>query len=257
MAALSVLLAQVMPTAGQGTGAVRLDVEMGSVGSVTEFFRTPLVGQPRTEPDWKPEWRPDGSRPPFPPGARPPLEVIDGDRTPGLTAPAAVWAGVPAGGQVATSDTQVPLPAVLFPIEVFANRAWQSTGVVLNAGQAFEIAAAGRWSMHRDERWCSADGIARDGPLGQVVTQLPNHPSPICPLPLHPAGTLAGRIAGGTPFRIGIGGRFTAPAAGLLELMPNDVFDSAPAGQPCPHCNDPFGHLWNNEGALTVVVTTR
>ncbi|RCK80176.1 MAG: hypothetical protein OZSIB_3680 [Candidatus Ozemobacter sibiricus] len=245
---------------GQGqpvpaTGAVRIDLQMGGVGSVTEFFRAPNVGQPAGDPTWKHEWRPDGSRPAFPPGREPVVQPPAGTVPPGMTDGAAVWSGIPDGGTAAPTETQVSLPTVLFPVEVDASKAWQPTGVMLRRGQAFEVEVAGRWSMHKDERWCSGEGLVAHGPLGRVANEYPGHLSPICPLPLHPAGTLAGRIGGGPPFPIGLGGVFQADADGELELMPNDVFDPGPRGQPCPVCHDPDGHLWNNQGFLRVGIS--
>ncbi len=252
------LLVLVQPGWGQpgpATGAVRIDLQMGGVGSVTEFFRAPNVGQPAGDPTWKHEWQPDGSRPAFPPGKEPPVLPPEAPPPPGLTDGAAVWSGVPDGGAAAPTETQVSLPTVLFPFEVEAGKPWQPTGIMLRRGQAFEVEVTGRWSMHKDERWCSGEGLTGHGPLGRIVSEYPGHLSPICPLPQHPAGTLAGRIGGGPPFRIGLGGIFQADANGELELMPNDVFDPGPPGQPCPVCHDPTGHLWNNQGFLRVGIT--
>ena len=236
--------------------AVRLDLGMGMTGTATEMFRTPFDRPFQRDPFWIYEWDAQGSRlPDFPAGRQPSQANPQENPPPADPNWTAVWSSLPNQGKRDQTDIQVSLPLVLFPIEVKANLAWQPTGIQLQRGQRYAVEAIGQWSMHKAERWCGPNGRTQDGPLGNVAAILPNHPSPLCPVPGEPAGTLVGRIGGGTPFKIGEGGDFQADRDGELELMANDVFDTAPAGQSCPICGDPDGHMWNNEGQLRVGVS--
>lgn len=234
---------------------LKMEIGIGEIATLTEHFPAPLVDQPQKDDNWKYDWQSSNQRKPEFPG-----ETIMQKQTPQAPgnaetySSANAWANVPESAEKTTSADQTTLPLMFFSFDVAANKEWQSTGISLSRGDRIKIDVAGRWSMHKGERWCDATGIVGDQPLGGL--QLPGHPNPICPLPLFRAGSLAARIGNGRPFYAGAGGDFTANDDGELQFMPNDVFDGAEDGQSCRYCNDPEGHLWNNQGTLKVTVTT-
>ena len=136
--------------------------------------------------------------------------------TPALFGPTATF--IPAPSPIATR-TRVPAtptqamtpsqnPAGTISVEVVANQEWQSTGMIVKAGQTITIQASGRWKH--------AESEADYGPGG--TERLDTHSV----LPSAPVGSLIGRIENGQPFEIGTRTTLVANAAGRLFLSMND-----------------------------------
>ncbi|MEW6708511.1 MAG: hypothetical protein AB1403_01705 [Candidatus Riflebacteria bacterium] len=239
----------------QPAKALKMEIGIGGIATLTEQFPAPMVDQQSTDESWKYDWQNGNQRKPEFPGETIPQKLNpQAAPDPAVTEPAKAWADVPESAEKTEAADQTTLPLMLFSFDVAANKVWQNTGINLSQGDRIKIEVSGKWSMHKGERWCDATGIVGDQPLGGM--QLPGHPNPICPLPLFRAGSLAARIGDGRPFYAGAGGEFTANDDGELQFMPNDVYDGVEEGQACRYCNDPEGHLWNNQGAVKVSVTT-
>lgn len=113
-------------------------------------------------------------------------------------------------------ETGKPLTDVA-KVEVDSARSWQSTGIHLDRGDAFELSATGRITLDATSKpWVSeADGITIDYeagfPLGRLMGWiLPDEPEDL---------SHERRIA---PLSIGSGGSFTASTSGTLYLRVND-----------------------------------
>ncbi|PKL41684.1 MAG: hypothetical protein CVV41_17265 [Candidatus Riflebacteria bacterium HGW-Riflebacteria-1] len=234
---------------------LKMEIGIGNIATLTEQFLAPMVDQSQKDENWTYDWKTGSERKPeFPSETIPQESNPQAAANPAVIESATAWTSVPETAEKTAAADQTTLPLILFSFDVAANKVWQNTGINLSRGDHIKIEVVGRWSMHKEERWCDATGIAGDQPLGGM--QLPGHPNPICPLPLYRAGALAGRVGEGRPFYAGAGGEFTANDDGELQFMPNDVYDGVQEGQPCKYCDDPEGHLWNNQGALKVAVTT-
>lgn len=98
----------------------------------------------------------------------------------------------------------------LAPVQVYAYRGWQSTGVQLQRDDLVEIRATGRWLYTPDEY---------HGPAGHPV-----YPAPaVYPIPGIPGGALIGRVGeDGASFYVGNHARQTVQRDGLLFLRIND-----------------------------------
>ncbi|WP_370978303.1 flavin monoamine oxidase family protein [Agaribacterium sp. ZY112] len=102
-----------------------------------------------------------------------------------------------------------------WPVTVFADVAWQKTGVSIPAGataQVFYI--SGEWTDNPNE-----NGGALYGPTG---TPLETPAQPGYTLPGANEGALVGRVNGGDAFLIGDGTTLPAGLSGELELCIND-----------------------------------
>jgi hypothetical protein len=105
---------------------------------------------------------------------------------------------------------------------------WQSTGVIVHAGDVVTISVAPGSTWQNETRVLTADGDTAD------VVNGPN-----APMPGQPRLALVGRIGPtGLPFCVGTQVRFTATQNDLLYLAPNDDWYT----------------LWDNDGSLTVSV---
>ncbi|MEO1287050.1 MAG: hypothetical protein AAFV93_04725 [Chloroflexota bacterium] len=109
------------------------------------------------------------------------------------------------------------------------NGRWQTTDIVVEAGQTFSILANGRVNIWSN---CEETKVERGYPDidCDIVTNLTSDGTNLFPpttaeYPLAGAnvGALVGRINGGEPFLIGAGGTFVADSSGTLELTVNDT----------------------------------
>lgn len=123
-----------------------------------------------------------------------------------------------------------PLRAASTPVTIAVDRGWQSTGVQLQAGTTYALAASGRYQIADDgQPWlCEPGGVTieyYDGkPLGMLL------------------GAVDGRSPGCTladAFRVGLGTTITPSATGTLYLR----------------VNDSPGRLHDNSGTLTATIT--
>ncbi|TWT30247.1 hypothetical protein KOR34_48050 [Posidoniimonas corsicana] len=107
---------------------------------------------------------------------------------------------------------------------IAADRGWQSTGVLVEAGQQYEVQAAGRYTIavEPDGRPvpCEAGGVTLDyhagAPLGMLLAAID---------PRDAAGQKVSPAAKGgflRPARLGLASRFRAPYSGTLYLRVND-----------------------------------
>ena len=126
-----------------------------------------------------------------------------------------------------------PLPQAGRDVEVAADRGWQSSGVVLEAGKTYRLTATGRYQVASDPKpWpCEPGGVTLryyyGQPLGILLAAVRNDKA------------RAGEISSLTkPIVIGRGGTLTPEVTGTLYLR----------------INDSAGKLSDNSGNLTVVV---
>ena len=111
----------------------------------------------------------------------------------------------------------MPLPAAGAKVSVASDRGWQSSGVKLEAGKTYVIAASGRFAVTGGEKpWpCEAGGITiryhRGQPLGMLLGVVYDEgaPSPVSPL--------------SKPEAIGLAARLTPTTAGTLYLSVNEA----------------------------------
>ena len=141
------------------------------------------------------------------------------------------------GSDVAASIVEYkdgqPLIAGGAQATIDATRGWQSSGVAVEAGKAYAIAAAGKFTIARDADgtpWpCEANGVTlryhNDRPLGELLVAVREGEPP--------AGTIPALAA---PLPIGARKSFTPKTSGTLYFKLND----SPA------------ELADNEGAVTV-----
>lgn len=126
------------------------------------------------------------------------------------------------------------VPSVLvYQVQVFANKGWQDTGIVVNRGQQVTIEyVSGLWFEDPPGIWHDASG----GPNPWICT------APECHEPLHdfPKYALIGRLDGDV-LRIGNRLDFVAEVSGVLQLRPN--------------YGDVDILIHNPQGAVTVKIT--
>ncbi len=105
------------------------------------------------------------------------------------------------------------------PIEIAADRGWQSTGIALSAGESCRIMASGRITLAVDPKpWISEpQGISfryvEGQPIGRLLATIIN---PDVPQKIEEAGILH-------PVPVGSEATFTAPRSGTLYLRVNDA----------------------------------
>ena len=112
--------------------------------------------------------------------------------------------------------------------DVNATRGWQSTGLVLEAGQVYELKAGGRFVIGREPDgtpWpCEPGGITLDyhagEPLGKLMAVVDERP------PMSPGEKPTATSAFLHPTPIGLGAKLTPDNPGVLYLRLND----SPAG---------------------------
>jgi hypothetical protein len=127
------------------------------------------------------------------------------------------------------------LPADGCTVEVAANRGWQSTGVRLEAGKKYRIAASGRYQLGTQPAiwWCEPNGVTiryhRGRPLGMLLGAIVDESDP--------KATDNGFLS---PAAIGTELETTPPRNGTLYLRIND----APA------------ELSDNQGSAQVRITS-
>jgi len=99
---------------------------------------------------------------------------------------------------------------------------WVNSGIAVNAGQSFTVAAHGRMNPCLDTYPNGAEYCVFFAPQGAagVVTQ--HNEFGIFPALGQRFMALLGRIGNGQPFYVGAGGPFTAEQAGALWFTPND-----------------------------------
>jgi hypothetical protein len=128
------------------------------------------------------------------------------------------------------------LPPEGVRLTLAANRGWQSSGVLLEAGQSYQIRAAGRYELQRDANgkswWCEPGGITlryvHGQPLGILLGAVRPGGTP-------PAGSRS-LIA---PQPVGLEKRWAPGQSGTLYLRINDVTSG----------------LADNQGQLDVVIS--
>ena len=133
-----------------------------------------------------------------------------------------------------------PPPVATAPVDVAADRGWQSSGLKLEAGKTYRVRATGRFQVAAvdGKSWpCEAGGITiryyRGRPLGILLGAIePDATKPVA----NPANSASGLIA---PIEIGLETTLTPTATGTLYLRTNDS----------------NGELSDNAGSLRVEVT--
>jgi hypothetical protein len=126
-----------------------------------------------------------------------------------------------------------PLPKAGRDVDVAADRGWQSSGIVLEAGKTYQLTASGRYQVAGDPQpWpCEPGGVTLryyyGQPLGILLAAVRNDRA------------RPGETSGLTrPIVIGRGGTITPDITGTLYLR----------------INDSAGKLNDNSGKLTVTV---
>lgn len=152
------------------------------------------------------------TQPPSPPPPSPVLTVLP-TSAPDTPSPA--------------TPTPLPLPSVPLAI-VRADQGWQSTALVVQPGQQFEITATGIWSH-------TLQDTEPPNPYGPGGTDRFN---PDSILSSAPHGALLGRIGDNPPFVIGERTILTSPHAGELWLSINDQPEA----------------MWDNSGSLDITI---
>lgn len=121
------------------------------------------------------------------------------------------------------------------PVEVHADAGWTATGVIVEPGQTYSLAATGMaFTVLPDASTTNTyfhpvAGVGRggrSGPGGQPYI-CSSYPAGTCAVEGAPFGQLVGRVAA-TAFSIGDAPTFTIPAsasAGELELAVNDFVE--------------------------------
>ncbi|MDE2227777.1 MAG: hypothetical protein KGL11_01890 [Alphaproteobacteria bacterium] len=119
-----------------------------------------------------------------------------------LNAPVAAPAA-PDRPQVAALD-----PGRTVSVEIFANKDWQGTGVIVEPGFTYKVTAAGRWTIGQLCGMSDADAVG----LNPLCKNDPEHLGV-------PASTLIGRIGqDGKPFGVGSNTLLKPSAKGELFL---------------------------------------
>ena len=126
-----------------------------------------------------------------------------------------------------------PLPAEGVSVTVAADRGWQNSGLRLEAGSAYRLAASGRYQVAREPKvwWCEPGGVSiryyQGRPLGMLLAAVrPDRPAP------------DGTSALLRPNAVGLGTTISPSETGTLFLK----------------INDSAGELADNAGQLTVNV---
>ena len=112
-------------------------------------------------------------------------------------------------------------PAAALPtggakVEIAADRGWQSTGLVLEAGKTYKLTASGRYSLGKEpkEWWCEPGGVTiryhHGLPLGMLVAAVRNDSVPASPSELL------------QPTPIGLAAELTPTSTGTLWLKINE-----------------------------------
>jgi len=109
-----------------------------------------------------------------------------------------------------------PLIDVAASVRVEARHGWQPTGVEVKAGRRYEYTASGAWQIEKDGPELTADGDDRGA--GRLVAAIFDD------------------FSLGEPFPLGVSGVLTAPASGQLHVR----------------CDDAWGKLADNKGAVTL-----
>ncbi|MBZ0275885.1 MAG: hypothetical protein K8I60_07070 [Anaerolineae bacterium] len=99
---------------------------------------------------------------------------------------------------------------------------WVDTGIALDAGQTFTVAARGRMNPCLDTYPNGAAYCIFFAPQGSGWVVTANNEYGVFPGLGLRFMALIGRVGDGDPFYIGMGGTFTAEQAGHLWLTPND-----------------------------------
>ena len=109
------------------------------------------------------------------------------------------------------------LPAAGVQITIAADRGWQSSGYVLEAGQTYKIEASGRYQVDNQTKiwWCEPNGITiryhRGVPLGILLGSIVDEDKPP-----------GSKSALATPDVIGMGVESPVERSGMLYLRIND-----------------------------------
>ena len=103
-----------------------------------------------------------------------------------------------------------------FKVKVLAKYGWQASGLVLEKGKSYDIAAVGKWSLTPDEKEVTASGDDRGN--GSLM------------------GVIFSDFELSTEFELGARASFPAPKNGLLFVR----------------CKDNFSTLHDNSGELDV-----
>jgi len=113
-------------------------------------------------------------------------------------------------------------------LAVAADRGWQSSGVVVEQGQTYQISAAGRFALaDKPKPWISE-------PQGITFTYYGGRPIGSLIAAIHDdTGDNPGRML--TSYLIGRGTTFTAPFSGTLYLRVNDAFNQLSDNQGSCH----------------------
>jgi hypothetical protein len=129
-----------------------------------------------------------------------------------------------------------PLPDGGASATVAADRGWQTSGVRLEAGKPYRLAAGGRYQVAKEPRiwWCEPGGVTiryyRSRPLGILLAAVRSDE----PNANEPSGLIR-------PIVVGLGTTLTAPRDGTLYFR----------------INDSAGGLADNEGSLTVEMVAK
>jgi hypothetical protein len=123
------------------------------------------------------------------------------------------------------------LPAGGATVSIAADRGWQSTGLKLRAGQAYQLAASGRFQVASEPKpWpCEAGGVTiryhRGRPLGMLLAAVSDEempPGPLTPLvapqPIGAAATITPQMSGTLYLRINESPAGLADNAGTLTV---------------------------------------
>jgi hypothetical protein len=126
----------------------------------------------------------------------------------------------------------MPLTAAGAKVDVAANHAWQSSGIVLEAGKTYRITASGRYQLGQEPKpwWCEPGGVTiryHDGqPLGMLLGAIRNDEQPEALTPLL------------KPQPLGLAREITPSRTGTLWLKINEY----------------AGEWADNEGSLQVEI---
>lgn len=108
------------------------------------------------------------------------------------------------------------LPPAGATVEISAERGWQSTGLVLEAGKSYRLEASGRYQIGQSPKvwWCEPQGVTiryhRGKPLGRLLAAVRNDEQPAAVTPLL------------NPVDIGAAADLTPRDAGTLWLKINE-----------------------------------
>lgn len=260
LAAWAIALGSSTPPTGAATGgsaAVVIEMGLGKQGTATEMIGTPKVGLPLRDPTWIYVLLPDGTLNPALPVPLPPLAVPipAGIPVAVIDLSGAFPAGNTPQSRTTVRDNLATMRNVLFPTcTVLAASEWQDSGILVTAGQRFQLTAQGQWFLDKaggvPSEGCGPDGLPTSDPAGHDPP-LAGHPP--WPKPDEKGGALIARIGNGPPFLVGAGGTFTADRTGPLWFVCNDLFDGGAPGGNCVYCTIPrMTHLSNNTGSVQV-----